>query len=163
MVETATGGAPPAPASGPGGSPLFRKLLVALDLTDNDSRVLGLLASLLKAFPAQLVVVHVVLVGTSVAANAADGSPANDSEQAMLTEMRARVESSLGRPSGGAEFKILHGDPAQRLTEFADHTGCDLLVLSSHRRGVLGRLVRGSVSSDVVATSRRSVLVVGSP
>ncbi|MGA9839016.1 MAG: universal stress protein [Thermoplasmata archaeon] len=150
----------PSPAPG---APVFRRCLVALDLTESDAPVLRILPGLRNAIGAELVVVHVVLVGTSVSADAMDGAPGTPGEQAMLAAMRSRVEGALGGSAAPTEFKILHGDPSERLVEFADHSDCDLLVLSSHRRGLLGRLVRGSVSSSVVSSSHRSVLVVGDP
>lgn len=141
----------------------FRKFLVALELTENDAGVLQVLAPLVNTFDTQLVIVHVITTGTSVAGNALDGSPANEQEKAKLTDMRARVESAGLRRARSVEFQILHGDPSERLVEYAEFCHCDLLVLGSHHRGVLGRLVRGSVSTDVVTRSRRSVLVVGDP
>ena len=51
----------------------------------------------------------------------------------------------------------LQGDAAAELVEHAD--GLDLLVVGSHDRGALGRLLLGSVSRDVVARARIPVLV----
>jgi nucleotide-binding universal stress UspA family protein len=51
----------------------------------------------------------------------------------------------------------LQGDAAAELVEHADEL--DLLVVGSHDRGALGRLLLGSVSRDVVARARIPVLV----
>jgi nucleotide-binding universal stress UspA family protein len=51
----------------------------------------------------------------------------------------------------------LQGDAATELVQHADRL--DLLVLGSHDRGALGRLLLGSVSRDVVARARIPVLV----
>jgi nucleotide-binding universal stress UspA family protein len=69
-----------------------------------------------------------------------------------LDDVRARV---AGLES--VEDVELHGDPAAELVLHADHL--DLLVLGSHDRGGLGRLLLGSVCRDVIEQVRTPVLV----
>ena len=50
--------------------------------------------------------------------------------------------------------------PASAIVETADARGCDLIVMSSHGRRGLRRLMLGSVTSEVLALSPIPVLVV---
>ena len=59
-------------------------------------------------------------------------------------------------------FLVWHGDPSEVILEAAEAEDVDLVVMGSHGRGRLGRLVLGSTSARVSAESRRRVLVVQS-
>lgn len=57
-----------------------------------------------------------------------------------------------------AEFEVLHeDDPARAIVDFAGADGT--IVMSTHGRSGLRRVFAGSVATDVVAHSRRAVLV----
>jgi nucleotide-binding universal stress UspA family protein len=74
--------------------------------------------------------------------------------QALVARARAASVPST--------FLVWHGDPSDVILEAAEAEDVDLVVLGSHGRGRLGRLVLGSTSSRVSAESRREVLVVQS-
>jgi nucleotide-binding universal stress UspA family protein len=59
-----------------------------------------------------------------------------------------------------ATFLIWEGDPAEAIATVSDAENVDMIVLGSHGRGRLGRLVVGSVSARVAAEARCRVLVV---
>jgi nucleotide-binding universal stress UspA family protein len=85
-----------------------------------------------------------------------------DQEQARIEagvrELVARARSANVRTA----FLVWHGDPSDAILEAAEAEDVDLVVMGSHGRGRLGRLVLGSTSSRVSAESRRRVLVVQS-
>jgi nucleotide-binding universal stress UspA family protein len=59
-----------------------------------------------------------------------------------------------------AQFLIWNGDPGASVIEAADAENADLIVVGSHARGPVGRLLLGSVSAYVVDHSRRPVVVI---
>lgn len=136
---------------------------MALDRTASDGPVLRALAGLVAAGAESVTVVHVVLTSTTERADREDGAPSNEAEQLLLSSLRSTIEGALGDTKVRPALRILHGDPAQRISEYAQHVSCDLIVLGTHHRGPLGRLLRGSVSAEVVATGHQSVLVVKEP
>ena len=73
-----------------------------------------------------------------------------------LEAVRRRLDPS---PGIDVEYVLLHGDPAHELLAFADQTNIDLVAAGTHGRGALGRLVLGSVSTKLIRTSSRWVLV----
>ena len=82
-------------------------------------------------------------------------------------EQRRKHESFLasaaGRPreSGlSTETRVLEGDPRDELVNTASDERCDLVVVGSHGRTGLARLLLGSVASHVVTHAPCSVLVV---
>jgi nucleotide-binding universal stress UspA family protein len=59
-----------------------------------------------------------------------------------------------------AQFLVWQGDPGTVVLEAAEAERADLLVVGSHDRGPVGRLLLGSVSSYVVAHAPTPVLVI---
>ena len=59
-----------------------------------------------------------------------------------------------------AQFIIWEGDPGASVIDVAEAEGADLIVVGSHGRGPVGRLLLGSVSSYVVDHGRMPVMVI---
>jgi nucleotide-binding universal stress UspA family protein len=58
------------------------------------------------------------------------------------------------------ESKILYGDPADKICQYAEAIDADLVVIGTRGRGALRAALLGSVSEKVVRNCKRSVLVV---
>ncbi|HUK27533.1 MAG TPA: universal stress protein [Candidatus Acidoferrales bacterium] len=138
----------------------FHKILLALDLSEQTSRVIQLTSELTKILNAKILVCNVANVATSVAANDFDGLPANEDERKTLDTLKELIYKSLSGYPEKIEFKILHGDPAERLGEYAEYSACDLIVVGSRGHGELKKAILGSVSSSVAAKSKKSVLIL---
>ena len=54
---------------------------------------------------------------------------------------------------------FLDGAPAEELMRFAERSSADLISVGSHRHSVVDRLLLGSVTSDLVRSAERSLLV----
>ncbi len=90
-------------------------------------------------------------------------SPAVRSDDETLTfhqETAARAERELQAAGLHTEAKVLTGDPRTELVEAAIAGRADLLVVGSHGRTGLAKLLMGSVASYVVTHAPCSVLVV---
>jgi nucleotide-binding universal stress UspA family protein len=61
------------------------------------------------------------------------------------------------------EHHCMTGSPADELLAFAERTGVDLIVMGSHGRTGLARLVTGSVAEQVMRRSKCPVLIVKAP
>lgn len=84
-----------------------------------------------------------------------------------VDQERARVEAGAqaivrrARDAGArATFLVWEGDPAETILSASESERADIIVLGSHDRGRLGRLVLGSISTRVSAGARCGVLVV---
>lgn len=69
--------------------------------------------------------------------------------------------AALGPNGLEVPIRILHGDPVQRICEYAEFAQCDLIVLGPRRRASIVQSLRGSVSKGVVSATRRAVLLLG--
>jgi nucleotide-binding universal stress UspA family protein len=117
-------------------------------------------AALLRDQPG-ICVCHVVLRPTGVAGDDLDGNPANGEEIAIVQALRAELVAHLGPTGRTIPVRILHGDPGQRICEYADFLDSGLIVLMRGGPPTLGQRLQGSVSKFVAGASQRSVLLVG--
>jgi nucleotide-binding universal stress UspA family protein len=72
----------------------------------------------------------------------------------------ARIVANARRLGVAAQFLIWEGDPGASVIEAAGAEGADVIVVGSHARNLVGRLLLGSVSAFVVEHGERPVLVI---
>ena len=91
------------------------------------------------------------------------GTPATYDVTHLQDPARERLDEVMKRNHIKAETKIISGSAAAAIVGEADATGAELLVVGSHGRTGLTRILLGSVAEKVVRTSSCSVLVVRMP
>jgi nucleotide-binding universal stress UspA family protein len=72
----------------------------------------------------------------------------------------AQVAARLERPGVTVKTAVWYGPPAASIVAAADAAGADMIVMTTHGRGGLGRLVLGSVAEAVLRATRRPLLLV---
>jgi len=79
------------------------------------------------------------------------------------SEFAFRLACSLAR-GYGARLVVLHvAEPPMEILGVAEETKCDLIVMGTHGRTGLGRLLMGSVAEQVVRKATCPVLTVKTP
>jgi nucleotide-binding universal stress UspA family protein len=85
-----------------------------------------------------------------------------DQERADV-ESRVQALVARARTDGvRSTFLVWEGDPSEVILEASEAENVDLVVMGSHGRGTIGRLLLGSTSQRVSHESNRKVLVVQS-
>ena len=133
----------------------FTKILLGVNVSEQAYRTVKTAAYLADSFKASVVVATVVNVGTGVAGDEFDGTPANKEERSMLDSLALLVHQAFGSSGDKVEVKILHGDPAERLAEYANYSNCDMIVVGSRGQGPFRAALLGSVSSALVTRSKK--------
>jgi len=153
MYEASGVGVPSVPADG------IHRLLLATDLSTASERAADEAIRLAVESEAQLVVLSVVdprrlrLPGGRFLRRI-------DQERGRVEE-GARMLADRARAAGAnATFLVWEGDPAEVILAASEAENVDVVILGSHRRGLLGRLVLGSMSARVSEQARCPVLVV---
>jgi nucleotide-binding universal stress UspA family protein len=77
--------------------------------------------------------------------------------ESYVDGMRERVRNA-GVPT--VDTSVWYGPPAESIAEAARYRGADLIVMSSHGRTGLGRLVLGSVAERVLRGTRVPILLI---
>lgn len=150
-----------------------RELLVAVDGSAASRRALGWADFLRRRFGARLTAVHVEppppfvlehagVAMTAVPAVASDAAAAAESADERAAWLREQIDRS-GIADGAVSARVRVGAPAAEILAEQARIGADLVVIGTHGRGALGRLLLGSVASRVIRTAPCSVLAVGDP
>jgi nucleotide-binding universal stress UspA family protein len=74
--------------------------------------------------------------------------------------LRAMREKISGSRYENVMLDVVFGDPGHAITNYASDAGADLIVLPSHGRTGIGRLLIGSVAERIVRYAHCPVLVL---
>jgi nucleotide-binding universal stress UspA family protein len=85
-----------------------------------------------------------------------------DQERAAVIDGARSIVDRARMAGAVATFLVWDGDPAETVIAAADSEAVDAIVIGSHGRGRLGRLLLGSTSGRVSAEARCPVIVVSS-
>jgi nucleotide-binding universal stress UspA family protein len=135
----------------------FKKILCPIDSADNLTGSLELACDVAEGADTTICLLHVIPV-VPVLAPGVSPLPISESEARAKLEKIAR-EHLAGRLRYEIHTKI-DGDPAKAILKTADELNVDSIVMATHGRRGLGRLILGSVAERVVRESHRPVLTV---
>jgi nucleotide-binding universal stress UspA family protein len=144
------------------GQPRMANIMVAVDLSEHSRRALSVAASIAERFRAKLRVLYVWAAPFyGEGAEQYSGLFERIREQARA-ELDEFVASSGVSVSVELESTIVSGTPSAEILDWARHGQPDLLVLGTHGRGGIKRLVLGSVAEATARYSQCATLVVNS-
>lgn len=140
----------------------WKKICCAVDFEVHSRVAMAQAADLATTFDAELTLVHVVAPPLAAASDvlvSSRGLARAEAEEAeaALARWRADAERRAGRPVSAS---VLEGEPAAEILRHAREERCDLLVLGTHGRTGMSRLVLGSVAERVARRAPCPVLVV---
>lgn len=141
----------------------FRRILLAVDDSPIAAHAAEVGVELAKALRAELAFIYVVDPGQSMVPES--GVPA--ANLIALCERDARrLLAGFGERSSPEspplEFVVV-GKPAAEIVKTAKEWPADIIVIGSHGRSGVGRVVLGSVAEAVMRHAPCSVLVVRAP
>jgi nucleotide-binding universal stress UspA family protein len=148
--------------------PEVRQILFPTDFSGWANYALPYAAAIAHATGAAILCLHVVepivpavgYTGLAEPMPIADiADQLEDSAERELPKL-AECEECAGL---NVEDLIVHGDPAAEIVRVADERKVDLIVISSHGRTGLGRIIFGSTAEAVVRHAHCPVLVVKPP
>ena len=136
-----------------------RRLLLATDLGEASAAATDQAFSLAASLGASLLVVSVIDPGSLLLPGGRFRTRV-DQERSRL-EADAQMLVARGRRDGiDVSFLVWTGDPGDQIVAAAEAEHVDMIVVGSHGRGTVGRLLLGSVSEHVVRNASCPVLVV---
>jgi nucleotide-binding universal stress UspA family protein len=135
----------------------FKKILCPIDSADNLTSSLDVACDVAEGADTTICLFHVIPV-VPVLAPGVSPLPIPESEARAKLEKTAR-EHLDGKLNYEIYTKI-DGDPAKAILKAADELKVDSIVMATHGRKGLGRLILGSVAERVVRESPRPVLTV---
>lgn len=140
----------------------FKRILVAIDSSPLAARAVSVAIELAKSLGSDLAFVNVVNPAEGVAPEG--GLPAG----VLLEDLRQHARQTLDTALARAEVApppwsfLKEGQPASEIVAAAKEWGSDLIVIGTHGRTGLRRVVLGSVAQAVVHEAPCPVLLVRS-
>jgi universal stress protein A len=141
---------------------LFHKILCPIDLSEQSLAALDVALKVAQQNDAKLYLLNVA----PVPAGAAGFQPVPLDPYPYLEKDRQQQLAKLAREKipGSVRYEtlVINGDPAERVLEASRALEADLIVMGSHGRKGLSRIVLGSVAERVVRESSTPVLTAHS-
>jgi nucleotide-binding universal stress UspA family protein len=129
------------------------------DLSESARPALALALRLARDHGARLIVLH-VLDPPMIYGEVGLATSLPEVESALLEEHRRRLEELVA--GSGAEILVVEGAAEAEILRQARETSCDLIVMGTHGRGGVIRLLLGSVAMEIVRHAPCPVLAVKS-
>jgi nucleotide-binding universal stress UspA family protein len=142
----------------------IRHVLFATDFSETCAAAFSMAATLAHDYGARLTVVHVatpppvMVSGEMMLPVGAATDPAF--YQNLWNQLR---NIRTGYKDVVVDHKLIEGDPAREILGLADSEEVDLIVLGTHGRTGLSRLLMGSVAEQVSRKAQVPVLLVKDP
>jgi nucleotide-binding universal stress UspA family protein len=131
----------------------FRTILHPTDYSENSESAFRLACSFAREHRARLIIVHVVPPRT-----AAGRSPQ------MLETLKEQLRQLRPEdPNIIVDHHLVDGDPADEIIREARAAGCDVIILGTHGRTGLKRLLTGSVAERVLRGAPCPVVTIRVP
>ena len=140
---------------------VLKTILVPLDSSALSETVIQILGELQLRSETKVVLAHVIPPEGAAIDTSAD-RPSTNPDELPYRQIERQLQAYQANLSCNSELEIVSGDPAEEIIRLANIHQADLIVLGN--RGLTGmkRILQGSVSSQVVAESPCSVMVVKS-
>jgi nucleotide-binding universal stress UspA family protein len=140
---------------------MFAQILVAIDGSKISERALSIALDEARVWKARAHAVYVVETGLF------SSLPMDSTWEIMFSMLEKEGQEALAGARKAAEEKgvplevhIRQGHAGSEIVKVSQEVGADLIVVGSHGKSEVDRLLLGSVSSFVVSNSRVTVLVV---
>ncbi len=141
----------------------WHRILVPVDFTPASAHALHRASSLAERFGSTVLLLYVV--ETHPFATNATGILMMKEEEEDVTRDTTEQLSRLGREEMArhvpTRLLVRHAKKAaQEIVRTAAELGCDLIILTSHKRTALGRVLFGSTANEVMHQATGAVLVI---
>jgi nucleotide-binding universal stress UspA family protein len=135
-------------------------ILLPTDFSDCSNYGFRLACSLARDYGARLIVLHVAEPPMAVSCEGVLMLPENYDPEPLRKQLR-QLES--GNPEVQIEPRLVQGYATTEILRIAAETKCDLILMGTHGRTGMGRLMMGSVAEQVVRKAPCPVLTVKIP
>ena len=136
------------------------KILVPVDFSEGSDAALDWATVLARDTGATLLLVHVEAIPSTTGG----GEYIYAIPEPPTAELAERLEKMVpSDPSVPVIHRMLTGDPATSILRTANAEDVDLIVMGTHGRRGLTRLLMGSVAEEVVRKAKCPVLTVKQP
>jgi nucleotide-binding universal stress UspA family protein len=141
---------------------MYKRALVALDGSPVAETIIPFILDIAGPLDLEVILLRVLQPIPAVVVDGAAYVPIEDSaaERMDAQEYLAPVAIELRNKGVRVTTEVRSGDPAQEIVAAAREAGADLIAMSTHGRGGLGRLIFGSVAEAVLREAEIPVFLM---
>ena len=140
----------------------IHRILHPTDFSEHSQHAFHIAVDLARVHKASILVLHVARPLSEEQVSFGEAAAAQPGEyHHRLAE--AEREATAGAPGLTVERLVVDGEPAHVVARVARERGCDLIVIGSHGRGGLQRLIMGSTAEHIIRLAECPVLTVKLP
>ena len=138
------------------------KILCPTDYSSTSDNAVRYAVEFARKVGAHVRFIHIMTAGNPAAKALPDenGSIDQTEEDDVLPESFSTILMAEKQKGLSADIRVLKGEASKVITEQATSWGADLIIMGSHGRSGLHRLIMGSVAEDVFRSSDIPVLLV---
>ena len=146
----------------------YKRLLVAVDFTDQSIHALQVARDLGTRLNAGLDIVHFVpirMIGIDMEGMETEAAYIEELHQSDLAEAGKKLEQFVKQhtmANDDVAFHLYSGEPAMDINTRAREVGADMIIVGTHGRTGLKHLLLGSVAESILRNSEIPVLCVRS-
>jgi nucleotide-binding universal stress UspA family protein len=138
---------------------VFNRILVALDSSDQSDYVIQCVLQIKLQPDTTVILCHVIELSETNLEQPAD-LPYVDPEMGQFRHIEKALQAHQAQLPCQTELEIVTGDPTEEIIRLANIHHANLIVLGSRGLTGVNRILKGSVSSQVVSEASCPVLVV---
>jgi nucleotide-binding universal stress UspA family protein/quercetin dioxygenase-like cupin family protein len=141
--------------------PSIQTILHPTDFSDNSRHAFQTACALARDYRARLILLHVMYPSSDPLSEVPTPDPLRPAESQQALGSFPWPQPS--DPKLRVEHRLAEGDSAQEILRLAGALPCDLIVMGTHGRTGLSRLLIGSVAEEVLRKAVCPVLAVKAP
>ncbi|MBU2512002.1 universal stress protein [bacterium] len=141
----------------------IEKILFPVDLSESSDKIVSCVVEFAERFEAEVHLLFVARVFGYFSTIYVNSAMISSMEEAIcegarksLLEFKTRYFITLPNVLS----KVVPGYPSEEIIRYSEEEGMDLIIMGTHGRSGLGKVVFGSVADQVVKTSKIPVTVV---
>ena len=136
------------------------KILFPTDFSESSDAAMRYATVLARDTGAELIIAYVHEPAAAYAAGDMVVDVGMAAEDRLLEQLETVTPADLDVPH---RYQLMHGDPIGEIVRLADEEQVDMIVMGTHGRTGLTRLLMGSVAEAVVRRANCPVLTVKHP
>lgn len=144
----------------------IKNILYPTDLSEGSANAIPYVVDLTKHYGARLYVIHVIYDIARATGWHVPHMNLNELYTDIETGVKKELERCCVEEMRGykdIEYMIVKGLPHEEILKFADENNIDMIIIGTHSRKGLDRIIFGSTAEKVVRNARCPVLTVGLP
>ena len=142
---------------------MFKKILFPVDLSDSAAEIVPHVTAMASAFQADLHLLFVARIFKYYDTIYVPPVSIVEFEGKVVQGGKKRLDEFVEehlKDCCVSVARVVPGDPAEEILRYVDAEGIDLVIMSTHGRKGLDRILFGSVASHVVTNSSVPVMTV---